>query len=69
VLFHMAEPGDLEAVEERTHSPGLSQRIVALPEEFTPGQKPFVTWPERGARTSSPVATPNLVAPAKEMQS
>ncbi len=56
VLFHMAEPADLEAIEERTHSPGLSDRVRALPEEWTPGRKPFVTWSAGKARLEQPPA-------------
>lgn len=61
VLFHMSEPADLEAIEERTHSQQVSERVRALPEEFTPGKKPFLTWNANGAAgtetPTNPVAT------------
>jgi hypothetical protein len=57
VLFHMAEPGDLEAVEERTHEPGLSRTVRDLPEEFRPGRKPFVTW-SAGRASAAPAPAP-----------
>lgn len=64
VLFHMAEPSDIEAVEERTHEPGLSERVLALPEEFTPGKKPFLTWSagRRLPEAEQPAALPQPVA-------
>lgn len=53
VLFHIAEPADLEAIEERTHSEAVSAQVRALPEEFTRGRKPFITW-SAGRATPEP---------------
>ena len=46
-IFHIEEPSDLEALEERTHSPGLSQEVLALPSSFDPKHSGphFVLWP------------------------
>lgn len=50
VLFHMAEPADLETVEERTHDPRVSELVRQLPETFTRGKKPFISWSANGAK-------------------
>lgn len=50
-IFHVEEPSDLEALEERTHSPGLSQQVLALPATYDPKHNGphYVLWPTGGA--------------------
>lgn len=60
VVFHVAEPSDLEAIEERTHSPGITAEIVALPPTYSAEHEGlhYVEWPTGGA--------PHVVASAQK---
>lgn len=59
VLFHLEEPADLEAVTERTHSPDIAQKLLALSSDPTNG-KNFVEWSasSRSPALTAPPATP-----------
>lgn len=61
VLFHVAEPADLEAIEERTHDESMSDKLRALPNTFTKGKKPFITW--SAAKALAVVPKPAAVEP------